>query len=120
MSNVPLVTKVTNSNTDTILINHPTPSEVIHNEYELPSTMQTIQYLYAAASFPTKATWVKAIKEDNFVGWPGLTVADVNPHFPESNKAQKGHMKQWQNVRCIKKAEQYKDKEDSLSLLTKG
>ena len=94
--------------------------QAIHNVHESHSTSQTIQYLHAAATFPTKAILNKAFKIGNLTGWPGLTVADVNPHFPESNKAQKGHMKQWQNVRCIKKAEQDKDKEDSLSLLTKG
>jgi hypothetical protein len=35
--------------------------EYIHNVYELPSLELTICYLHAAASFPPKSTWLKAI-----------------------------------------------------------
>ena len=67
--------------------------------YELLSTTCTIQYLYAAASFPTNVTWIKAIKTGNFIWWPGLPVAAIIWQFPESDKAQKGNMKQqWQTV----------------------
>ena len=50
-----------------------------------------------------KDTWVKAITNGNYVSWPGLTVAAVNKHFPESVETQKGHMKkQHQNVQSTK------------------
>jgi hypothetical protein len=35
--------------------------EYIHNVYELPSLEPTIHYLHAAASFPPKSTWLKAV-----------------------------------------------------------
>jgi hypothetical protein len=35
--------------------------EVVANVYSLPSIPQTIWYLHAAAGFPTKDPWIKAI-----------------------------------------------------------
>ncbi len=77
--------------------------EATANVYSLPSILQAIKYLHAAADFPMKDTWVKAIKNGNYVSWPELTVEAVNKHFPESIKTQQGHMKkQRQNVRSTK------------------
>jgi hypothetical protein len=77
--------------------------EAASNIYSLASIPQAIKYLHAAACFPMKNTWVKAIKNGNYVSWPGLTVDAVNIHFPESIKAQQGHIKkQRQNVRSSK------------------
>ncbi len=36
--------------------------DYIHNVYELPSLEPTICYLHAAASFPPKSTWLKAVR----------------------------------------------------------
>ena len=36
--------------------------EKVQQVYELPSTKQVIRYYHAAAGFPTKSTWIKAIK----------------------------------------------------------
>ena len=78
-------------------------NEQAANVYSLPSIEQTIRYLHAAAGFPTKDTWVKAIKQGNYETWPRLTVEAVSKHFPESVETQKGHMqKQRQNVRSTK------------------
>ena len=77
--------------------------EVAANVYTLPSIPQTIRYLYAAAVFPTKDSWIKAIKNGNYATWPGISAEAVNRHFPESIETQKGHMKkQRQNVRSTK------------------
>ena len=77
--------------------------EVAANVYSLPSMPQTIRYLHAAAGFPTKDSWIKAIKNGNYATWPGITAEAVNRHFPESIETQKGHMKkQRQNVRSTK------------------
>ena len=74
------------------------------NVYSLPSISQTIRYLHAAAGFPTKDSWITAIKNGNYKTWPGLTAEAVSKHFPESIETQKGHMKkQRQNVRSTKK-----------------
>ncbi len=77
--------------------------EVAANVYSPPSIPQTIWYLHAAAGFPTKDPWIKAIKHGNYTTFLGITAKAVNKHFPESVETQKGHMKkQRQNVRSTK------------------
>ena len=96
MWRVPLQPHVINNNTDTLLLNgptgieslntthtapniarilqhiktccdnHPDPDEAINTVYELPSNEPTIRYLHGAAGFPTKATWLKAIRKENY------------------------------------------------------
>lgn len=38
-----------------------------HSIYSLPSIPAAIRYLHAAAGYPTKATWMKAIKAGNYI-----------------------------------------------------
>ncbi len=68
---IPLVKHVTNANTDTILCDRPPseflpkrppPTEAVANVYELKMQPELIRYYHAAAGFPTKPTWVAAIK----------------------------------------------------------
>eukprot|EP00804_Cyclotella_cryptica_P009653 CCRYP_011198-RA/>CCRYP_011198-RA protein AED:0.33 eAED:0.33 QI:0/0/0/1/1/1/2/0/430 len=75
----------------------------ILNVYELPSIEQTIRYLHAAAGFPTKTTWMAAIRRGNYNTWPLVTIANVHKHFPQSEETQQGHMRsQRQGVRSTK------------------
>ncbi len=91
-------------------------NEVAANVYSLPSITQTIRYLHAAAGFPTKDSWVKAIKNGNYDTWPGLTVDNVKKHFPESVETQKGHMKkQRQNVRSTKQVVDLLSEDEELT-----
>ena len=62
--------------------------------YKLRSTKQVIRYYHATAGFPTKSTWLKAIKADFYAMWPMLTATVVMKHYPESHETQKGHMHQ--------------------------
>jgi hypothetical protein len=74
-----------------------------HKLFSLPSIPQTVKYLHASARYPVDATWINAIIVENFVTWPGLTVATVRMHFPESDETIKGHMKkQYQGIRSTK------------------
>ena len=101
-----------NLNTDTVLRkkppttflqNRPQLSEAINNVYELRSTKEKIRYYQAVSAFPTKATWLRTIKNSHYVSWPGLTATAVNKHFPESEETQKGHMrKQKKGIRSTK------------------
>ena len=68
-------------------------NEVAANVYSLPSILQVIKYHHAAAGFPTKDTWVKAIKAGYYVSWPGLTAEAASKHFPEAEEIQKGLIK---------------------------
>jgi hypothetical protein len=52
-----------------------------------------VKYLNAAAGFPVKDTWTKAIKAGNFITWPTNILSTVQQHFPESYETQTGHMK---------------------------
>ncbi len=76
----------------------------VSNVYDIPSSInQTIKYLHAAAGYPVEDTWVKAINAGNCTTWPGLTATAARKHFPESNEAEKGHMKhQRQGVRSTR------------------
>ena len=51
--------------------------DAINNIYELPSTEKIVRYLHACAGFPTKTTWIKAIRAGNFATWPHLTLKAV-------------------------------------------
>jgi hypothetical protein len=94
-----------------------TSNEVAANVYSLPLMPQTIRYLHAAAGFPTKDSWIKAVKNGNYATWPGITVEAVNKHFPESVETQKGHMKkQRQNVRSTKQKVIVDDDPDGVEL----
>ena len=48
--------------------------------------------MHASIGFPTRRTWLKAVRRGKFVGWPLVTVKNVNNYFPESEETVKGHM----------------------------
>ena len=64
----------------------PLQTDAINNVYELPSIGRAVCYLHAAVGFPTKATWIKAIRKVNYLSWPLINVKNVNKHFPESEE----------------------------------
>jgi hypothetical protein len=91
---------VNNVNTETVLVNkppteflpqRPPPIEAIANVYELKTQPEIVRYYHAAAGFPTKPTWLKAIKNNHYASWTGLSYEGVNKHFPESEETHKGH-----------------------------
>ena len=109
---IPLVKDVQNENIDTLIFNSkyqlqslnkryqvpttadvidtlhfmidgaPSTSEGIHHVYDLPSIKPAIRYLHAAAGFPTKRTWLKAIRNGSYLSWPLITIKNVNKFFP--------------------------------------
>ena len=90
-----------------MLISIPPPSkpvETVKNVYELRTQREMVLYYHVAAGFPVKATWMKAIGNNQYSSWPGLTVEAVERHFPESLETQKGHMRKHQaGIRSTKK-----------------
>ncbi len=136
---VPLIPFITNLNTDTLILDHPSSQdslnsmytletnqiarnhvtlqmcknycqEYLHNVYRLPSIEPTIWYFHGMAGFPTKATWLKAIRKRNYLSCPLINVKNVAKYFPESKETQKGHMRnQRQGVRSTKVAAPTKD-----------
>ena len=71
--------------------------------YNLPSIKHAIKWMHAICGYPVKTTWVKTVKAGSFVGWPLLTMKNINKYYPETNKTPKGHMnQQCKNVRSTK------------------
>jgi hypothetical protein len=97
---IPLVDMVRNNNTDMVIVNqpptkflqaHPPPSNAVHNVYELKTQPKLVRYHHASAGFPTKPTWLTAIKHKKFAAWPGLLLDAARKHFPDSEETHKGH-----------------------------
>ena len=65
--------------TDYTTTNQKTPAA--HSAYDLPSIEALVRYMHAAAGFPVKYTWLKAIKKGNFETWPGLTYSNAGNIF---------------------------------------
>ena len=81
----------------------PDPVGAINNVYDLPSIEPAIRYLHGAIGYPTKATWLKAIHNGNYLTWPLFKVKILNKFFPESEETHKGHMRtQRQGVQSTK------------------
>ena len=55
--------------------------------YELTKQPDIVRFLHAAAGFPTKRTWLRAIKKGFYSSWPGLTANATEKYFPESKEA---------------------------------
>ena len=50
-------------------------------------------YLHAAVYCPTKSTFIQAIKNGNFITWPGITTNGISKLLPPSIPNIKDHMK---------------------------
>lgn len=102
---VPLKQKWSNLNTETLLLSveateiimskrkDAKPTDFVNSVYELPNLEQVIAWYHVAASYPTKATWLKAIEVGFYATWPMLTAEAVRKHYPKAKETPKGHMK---------------------------
>lgn len=57
---------------------------------------QLVKYLHACCFYPTIPTFIKAIKNNHFLSWPGLTVKLVKKYLDPSVTTAKGHLRQEQ------------------------
>ena len=81
--------------------------------YELKTQPELVRYYHAAAGFPTKPSWLKAIKNRQYASWPSLTWEAVNKHFPEPEETLKGHGRKTRSgLRSTKTSTQNDDDED--------
>ena len=62
--------------------------------YDLPSVEALVRYFHAAAGFPVRDTYIKAIQAGKSKSWPGLTLQNATKYFPTSKETMKGHMVQ--------------------------
>ena len=76
-----------------------------NNVYELPSIREGIRFMHAVCGFPAKSTWLKAIRNSHYVGWPLLTVTNVHKHYPETVETPRGRLNQTKaGIRSTKSA----------------
>ena len=52
----------------------------VYSAYDLPSVEALVWYFHAAAGFPVRTTWLKAIKMDNYRTWLELTLANATAY----------------------------------------
>ena len=74
-----------------------------YSAYYLPSLEALVRYFHAAAGFPVRTTWIKAIKMGNYRTWPGLVMANATAYCPSSDETIKGHIVQSRQGVCSKK-----------------
>jgi hypothetical protein len=78
--------------------------------YELKTQPELVRYYHVATGFPTKPSWLKAIKNEQYALWPGLTWEVVNKHFLESEETLKGHGRKTRSgLRSTKMSSQIND-----------
>ena len=71
--------------------------------YDLPYVEALVIYSHAAARYPVRDMWLKAVKAGSYDSWPGLTYLNTTGYFPLEDKTIKGHMVQThQGVRSTK------------------
>ena len=61
--------------------------------HESSSVLGLVHRLHACAGFPKPDTWIKAINNGCFIGWPGLTVSRVRKHLGKHEMTAMGHPK---------------------------
>ena len=84
--------------------NHPSSTQQTKNQEQL------IQYLHQCLFSPTKSTLIKAVKNNQLLGFPGLTTQAITKYFPESTATIKGHLhRQRKNLQSTRKKAPSKD-----------
>jgi hypothetical protein len=68
-------------------------SHSAHNAYQTSSKAKLIQFLHQCAFSPPPSTWIKAINNNQFASWPGLTADAVRKYLPNLTATAKDHMK---------------------------
>jgi hypothetical protein len=58
------------------------------------SKTSLVQYLYACCGSPVISTRKQAIKNGNFITWPGIDSLSIDAHLPKSIASAKGHLDQ--------------------------
>ena len=81
-------------NTTNLWILPLTSNHQVNNVHTLDTVNQQIKYLHACAGYPTKTTWLQAIKNGYFSTWPTITEKTIQKYFTEPEPTIKGHMNQ--------------------------
>ena len=90
----------------------PPPTEAIFNVFELKKQPEMVRYYHAAAEFPTKPTWIKAINNKQYASWPGLTSDIVQKYHP-------GHVRKFKSgLRSTKKTAEHQGQDPDEESVT--
>ena len=54
--------------------------------------IELVKYLHIICGYLTINTFIKAIVNNNFILWPGLTVGLINKHLPKAIHTYQGHL----------------------------
>jgi hypothetical protein len=81
----------------------PPDDEAINVIFDLPSTCQNFLWYHAAAGFPPKENFIRAVCNGNYATWPKLTIQLIHKYMPDLDETAKGHLKgQCQGIRSTK------------------
>ena len=65
-----------------------------YSAYDIPSVASLIFYFHAAAGYPVRSTWLKAIGSGNYSTWTGLTLTNATKYCPNATATLLGHLVQ--------------------------
>ena len=75
----------------------------VFSSYDLHSVEDLVTYFHTASGFPVKDTWLKAIKNNHYTSWPGVTFEYARKYCPSAVETLKGHLVQTgQGIRSTK------------------
>eukprot|EP00804_Cyclotella_cryptica_P019007 CCRYP_006480-RA/>CCRYP_006480-RA protein AED:0.25 eAED:0.14 QI:0/0/0/1/1/1/2/0/936 len=91
------------------------PAHSMSNVYHTSTRAEWIQYPHQACFSPTLSSWCKAIDNDQFMSFPGLTTWAARKYLPPSTATPKGHMaRNSKNLRSTTKPTQKRAKQPRL------
>ena len=67
---------------------------ITNNIYDCKSEEQLVKFYHAVCGSPPKSTWVQAITNKFFRGWPGLTAKNAAKYITVESATVKGHLDQ--------------------------
>ena len=94
---IPLVT----SEGETHYIRTSEGANIACNLEQIFTKEDIIKLLHASLFSPVKSTWLKAIKNEQFVTWLGINTTDVAKHLKPSIATAKGHLDQKRKNKLI-------------------
>ena len=67
---------------------------IVCNLEQIATKKDIIHFLHASLFRPVKKTWLKAIKNEQFVTWPGINTTYVAKHLTPTIATAKGYLEQ--------------------------
>ena len=63
-----------------------------NNVYELSFVQEGIHFIHDVYGYPVKASWLKATRNNYYVGWPLPTISNIHKHNPETVEMPRGYL----------------------------